>query len=199
MSKLRVLAALCLFALSCAIAQTASAQAVVSPTVYPPPDAIYQRFIGHWTGTLEYRDYSSKDAKDKHVTLPTNLEVALNADGNAMQFHYTYDDGPGKTVRESETISIDLAMNRYLVVSEDGKDRDSYQVAGLDQLQGDTPAHLILEGKGEENGKAVDVRTTIDVSYKSFSILRETKMPGAEFMFRHQYKFERVAEVTPVK
>jgi len=165
---------------------------------------LYSRFIGSWNGKLEYRDFSDAASSPgaptpKRVTLPTMLDVMLSAAGDAMVFHYTYDDGPGKTVQDRETVSLSGSLSRYLEVSEDGKERSEFHATGLSSLQGEAPAHVVLEGKGEENGKAVDVRTTIDINYRTFTILRETRQPGQEFLFRHQYSFERVASAKPVK
>lgn len=156
---------------------------------------LYKRFIGQWKGKLDYRDYSN----DKRVTLPTMLEITLNAPGDAMVFHYTYDDGPGKIVEDREIVSMNAALGRYLEVSDNGKERQEFQAIGLYDLRGEAPAHVVLEGKGEENEKVVDVRITIDISHRTFTILRETKLPGDEFKFRHQYTFDRLAGIKPMK
>ncbi len=216
MNSSRVVAFTCLAILSLPLALLAQAQTAVpvaeaggvplaastaqSLTEAGSPE-LYRRFIGQWSGTLAYRDYSDAANADsgKRVTLPTTLEVTLSPQGGAMIFHYTYDDGPGKIVQENETVWMNATQSRYLEVNADGKERSEYHATGFSGLQGDAPAHVVLEGKGEENSKPVVVRTTLDISYRTFTILRETKLAGKDFLFRHQYKFERLAAAKSVQ
>lgn len=52
---------------------------------------------------------------------------------------------------------------------------------------------LILTGAGTENNRAVEVRTTMNIGRNLVEILRETRIPGEEFKFRHVYTFTRAA------
>jgi hypothetical protein len=154
-------------------------------------EAIYKALTGHWTGYLEYRDYSN----DKRVKLPTVLDVTPTGDAQAVEMKYVYDDGPGKIVKEAETILIDLSGRQYTVQENDGK-KTVYQITQLEGFGSVAEGSLLLSGPGIENDKAVEVRTTIRCTESSLTILRETRLPGGEFKFRHQYAFTRAAPTT---
>jgi hypothetical protein len=151
-------------------------------------EVIYKAMTGHWTGYLEYRDYSN----DKRVRLPTVLDVAPNGDAQSIGLKYVYDDGPGKIVKETETIHIDLGAHQYTVQENDSK-KTVYQIGKLEGFEKDSVGSLLLSGPGIENDKAVEVRTTIRCTESSLTILRETRLPGGEFKFRHQYTFTKAA------
>ncbi len=154
-------------------------------------EVIYKALTGHWTGYLEYRDYSN----DKRMKLPTGLHAAPTGDAQAIELRYVYEDGPGKIVRETETIHIDLDTHQYTVQDNDGK-KTVYQIAQLEGFGSVAEGSLLLSGPGIENDKPVEVRTTIHCTESSLTILRETRLPGGEFKFRHQYTFTRAAPTT---
>jgi hypothetical protein len=147
---------------------------------------VYQTLLGRWSGTLEYRDFGN----DKRVKLPTVLDTSLSADGQGMTFKYVYDDGPGKIVKETETIRVDLAAGTYTVEEDDGG-KTVYKIAKLEGFTDRSGGSLLLSGSGMENKVNVEVRTTIRCTASSLSVLRETRSPGEEFKFRHQYVFTR--------
>jgi len=156
--------------------------------------AVYAALSGHWTGSLEYRDFQT----DKRVTLPTVLEITAVESQSAVQFAYTYDDGPGKIVREKATIRIPDPGNRYIVKDEDGSE-SVYTIASAKGFSGTGSGKLILAGTGTDNNKPVEVRTTLEVTEKSLVILRETKLAGEDFKFRHQYSFARATSEKPAQ
>ena len=57
---------------------------------------------GEWKGALEYKDYQRPD---RRVTLPTDL--VATAEGEASVLSFTYDDGPGKTVRGQQRLAFE--------------------------------------------------------------------------------------------
>lgn len=140
---------------------------------------------GSWAGTLEYRDYRS----DRRVTLPTRLVVTPAGEG-ALSFAYTYDDGPGKVVTSIERITIDREKSTYRVQNGDGSYDATFAANGLAAF-GPASPEIVLAGKGDENGVAVDLRITITASPSSFTMLRESKKPGDDWLFRNQYKLTR--------
>jgi len=142
--------------------------------------------VGSWTGSLEYRDFQN----DKRVTLPTTLEVTPTTDQSAVQFAYTYDDGPGKIVKEKALIRVPATGDQYIVKEEDGSET-VYQITTATGFSGSEGGRLVLNGPGTENKKVVEVRTTLEITPTSLNILRETRLPGEDFKFRHQYKFQR--------
>ena len=156
-------------------------------------EAIYKAMTGDWTGYLEYRDYRN----DKHVKLPTVLDATPAGDAQAIELKYVYDDGPGKIVEETETINIDLDTRQYTVQENDGI-KTVYQIAKLEGFEKSSAGFLLLSGPGIENNQKVEVRTTIHSAERSLTILRETRLPGGEFKFRHQYSLTRAAAtITP--
>jgi hypothetical protein len=143
-------------------------------------------FVGEWTGTLEYRDYSS----DEMVRLPTWLTVT-QLTGNSLQFTYTYDDGPGKTVVEQSTINLDPSANTYTITSGSDHTATTYSVSGLDALLAKGVGVLTLTGKGEENNQPVDVRITLTIGRNIYMFRKETRPAGKDFKFRDGYTFTR--------
>ncbi len=148
--------------------------------------AISAAMVGNWTGVLEYRDYQS----DGRVKLPTWLEI--KTEGQGLRFHYIYDDGPAKVVDEMELVTVDGGKATYTVVSKPGEAGTVYAIAGLEGLKSGR-GKLILTGPGKENDRAVEVRTTLRITRNLLEILRETRLPGEEFKFRHAYTFTRAA------
>ena len=140
---------------------------------------------GSWTGTLEYRDYRS----DKRVTLPTRLVIARAAAGG-LTFSYVYDDGPGKTVTSQDRVTVDAARSTYRVQNADGTYDATFAASGLGEFGPQSPT-VTLIGRGEENGVAVDLRTTIQLGPASLTMLRESRRPGEDWLFRNRYTFNR--------
>jgi hypothetical protein len=150
-------------------------------------DQIYPGFVGDWVGQLEYRDFSN----DSRVFLPTWLTVSPTADGRSLEFAYTYDDGPTKTVKERSLVSIDIAAASATFTSDRGHSSDTYKVGGLMDFAAKTKGTLTLTGTGTENGKKVDVRITIALRRNLYTYQKETRLPGQEFQFRDGYSFTR--------
>lgn len=152
----------------------------------PAPDStpLLRRFAGAWQGTLEYRDFTS----NARVTLPTLLHAKLSADGEAVRLAFTYDDGPGKTVRDGYTLSIDLGEG--ILTKTDAGGADHYRM--LAQANG--MQSWTLWGRGTENETPVDVRETLIVAPNALSWLRETRPGNGAFAFRHAYTFTRKSQ-----
>lgn len=165
---------------------------VAPPSIPSPPGqqtssaAVYHALVGHWVGALEYRDYRS----DKRVMLPTVLDVTAAPDAQSLTFQYVYDDGPGKIVKDRETVRIALGLHEYTVQDDDGS-KTLYQIVKLDGFVETSSGTLSLSGPGIENGQKVEIRTNIRCGANSLTILRESRLPGEEFKFRHEYSFER--------
>ncbi len=141
---------------------------------------------GSWAGTLEYRDFSEPAGSTKRVKLPTWLTIEPTPAG--LAFHYTYDDGPGKTVTETETIQIDAATATYRIAG-----KDTYRITGLETLHSGRGT-LTLTGPGKENDKPVEVRTTIRIGRNILEMQRETAAPGEPLVFRHAYTMVRTEQ-----
>jgi hypothetical protein len=170
----------------------ASAQGQPATGQTPPPslsnlDQIYSGFEGDWVGQLQYRDFGN----DSRVFLPTWLRISRTADGRSLQFDYTYDDGPTKTVKETSLVTMDLAAGTFTVTSNRDHSSDVYKLAGLSEFSAKGRGSLTLTGTGTENDKPVDVRITITVARNLYTYRKETRLAGAEFLFRDAYTFTR--------
>ena len=146
--------------------------------------AYLEALAGSWTGTLEYRDYRS----DRRVTLQTRVVITPSADG--LTFDYVYDDGPGKTVKSVERISIAADLTSYRIRNGDGSYDVTFVAQGLREF-GKASNIVVLEGKGTENDEPVDVRISIVINTDTFSMLRESRRLGADWRFRNHYQFKR--------
>ena len=148
---------------------------------------ICQGFIGEWTGVLEYRDFQSDD----RVKLPTWLTVQASPDGASLDFAYTYDDGPNKIVKEISRVTVDSQTRTFTFTSDRDNSRDVYQLSGIESFAAAGRGTLQLTGSGSENGKKVDVRITIKLGRNSYTYQKETRLAGADFLFRDGYTLVR--------
>ena len=149
----------------------------------PPAPSLAEAFAGAWTGTLDYRDFGN----DRRAVLPTQAIGAAQGDGASVAF--TFDDGPGKTVRS--TVSWTLAPDGRTLTVGQGKDAETMTVV---ERRGGPKAGdltLVAEGRGEENGAAVAVRTILTRRTGELSITRQTQAPGGPFLLRDAYRLAR--------
>jgi hypothetical protein len=151
------------------------------------PAGVYGGLIGDWVGQLEYRDFSDNE----RVFLPTWLTVKLGADGKSVQFAYTYDDGPNKTVKELSTVVLDASAGTATITSDRDHSSDAYKGEGLAEFAKTGRGKLLLTGAGVENDKKVDVRISIVVRRNLYTYQKETRLPDGEFLFRDGYTFTR--------
>ena len=151
------------------------------------PSSVYAGLVGEWVGQLEYLDYSSNE----RVFLPTWLTVKPVADGKSVQFSYTYDDGPNKTVMELSTLVLDASAGIATFTSDRDHSSDTYKVEGLAEFAKTGRGKLMLTGTGVENDKKVDVRITIAVRRNLYTYMKDTRLPGQEFQFRDGYTLTR--------
>ena len=143
---------------------------------------------GSWVGTLEYRDYSD----NSRVKLGTLLRISRPKGEDKLVFRYVYDDGPHKVIQEEDSIEVDLPKNTYKVTSGDGKETSNYSFVGSPKLSVKGYGSFILNGRATENNEAVEIRETFKIGESTLDILRESKLPGKPWLFRHQFIFKRV-------
>ena len=153
----------------------------LQPPAAPAP-ALGALFEGRWTGTLDYRDFTS----DRRVVLPTTAVATRR--GAAGDLALVFDDGPGKTVRSAQSWQL-LADGRLQI--HDG-DNDE-QMSVVEFRAGTQPgeATLVARGHGLENGAAVDVRLVVARRGDRLSISRSTALPGELLLLRDVYLFQR--------
>jgi hypothetical protein len=174
-----------------------------TPLASAPPaqiqSALTQSLTGDWTGVLEYRDYSEPETSTKRVQLPTWLHVAP-ADGT-LTWYYIYDDGPNKTVDETQHITLDVAAGTYTIANDHNR-TEIYKVTGYTGLSSGRGT-LVLLGPGTDNNKPVETRLTLTVRRNLLQLTEENRPPTgtAPFSFRHSYTFTRATapKVTPTR
>lgn len=156
-----------------------------------------QALLGQWTGVLEYRDYSEPPGSTKRVQLPTWLTVTKEA--GVLTEHFVYDDGPGKTVESSQTITLDVGSKTY-TEQEASKPAQTSRVAGFETLK-DGRGEIILLGHGLDNSKLAETRTTLTIRRNLLSWLDEVRPANTQepFTFRHRYTFTRAVAPTVSK
>lgn len=132
---------------------------------------------GDWAGTLDYRDYSD----DSRSTLPTLMQ----SDGQVLA--WTYDDGPKKTVRSSETWKFDGA-GRSLTITSGSNTPDQWQVVESRASADGSSVTIVLDGVIEENGRRVIARKILTRDGKRLRITKLTRGAGEPFLMRQSYE-----------
>jgi C-terminal processing protease CtpA/Prc len=130
---------------------------------------------GNWAGTLDYRDYGN----DGRVTLPT----LMTATGLTMA--WTFDDGPGKTVRSAETWAVSPDGKTLTITG--GKSQETMAVAELRRSPSGAVT-LVADGRGSENGVMVMVRTILTRDKGVLRLTRMSRTAGQPFIMRHSYQ-----------
>jgi hypothetical protein len=145
----------------------------------PPP--LGDVFAGRWGGALDYRDFTT----DQRVILPTTLQAT--GDKQSATLAFAFDDGPGKIVHSTETWRLSDDQQTLRV------DGDAFHVT---ERRGGTAADdltLVAEGRGEENGHAVDVRMVLTRRGETLSAARLTRGPGEPYLLRHACSLRALA------
>lgn len=143
--------------------------------VADPSALIAQALHGRWSGTLDYRDYRN----DQRTTLPTVL------DSDGLTLNWTFDDGPGKTVRSSERWSFDNA-GQSLIITSGGK-RTRYRISELTSVGDGKGVTLVLDGEATENGNTVTARLILTKSGPKLRLTKMTRQVGELFLMRNSY------------
>ncbi|MDE1149558.1 MAG: hypothetical protein PW843_23640 [Azospirillaceae bacterium] len=140
--------------------------------------ALGAALAGTWTGTLDYRDYGT----DRRVILPTGLSVT---GGRVPALTFTFDDGPGKTVRSRETWSLDVGR-RVWCIAGDGP-AHCHRIVEYRSGPGPTDVTLVAEGRGEENGRGVKLRLILARRGGTLSFSTQSAPDGQPLVMRHAY------------
>ncbi|WP_156255090.1 S41 family peptidase [Sandarakinorhabdus oryzae] len=135
---------------------------------------------GNWAGTLDYRDYGN----DGRVTLPTLMSA------KGLTIAWTFDDGPGKTVRASEAWSFSPDGKTLSITS--GKARETMAVVELRRSPAGAVT-LVADGRGNENGQSVMVRTILTRDGHVLRLTRMSRSAGQPLIMRHSYQLRAIA------
>lgn len=157
-----------------------------APAALPTRPALYGALAGNWVGSLEYKDYSKPNTR---VTLPTKIGVSYTADSSALLMHFTYDDGPGKIVEDDDRFAANATVTSIAWGGAKAATPQQYTVTDGAGAKGRIA--IVLQGEGEDDNKPATIRETITVSADTLRILKETRVKGGEFAFRHGYVMRR--------
>ncbi len=135
---------------------------------------------GDWTGTLEYRDYSD----DSRETLPALMQ------SNGQVLAWTFDDGPGKTVRSSETWAFD-ATGQMLTITSGSNAPDPWRVVESRTSGDGASITIVLEGESLENGRTVIARKILTRDGNRLRITKQTRVAGEPFLMRQSYELRQ--------
>lgn len=155
------------------VARSAAAQARLNPGT-----TLAEALKGHWIGTLDYRDYGN----DGRTILPTTLD----ADGASLS--WTYDDGPGKTVRSIETWAFDPTEQTLTI--RDGKSVSRAHISEFRKSL-DGGLTMVIDGSVTENGKKGFSRMILTLDKGTLRLTQLSRTPRAPFLMRHSYELRR--------
>ncbi len=157
--------------------------AVAQGLLTPPADTatvVAKALAGDWSGTLDYRDYSD----DTRETLPTLMH------GDEQVLAWTFDDGPGKTVRSSETWAFDAA-GQSLTITAGTNAPDQWRVVEARVSADGASLTLVLEGESTENGRSVIARKILTRDGNRLRITKQTRVAGELFLMRQSYELRQ--------
>lgn len=135
---------------------------------------------GKWTGTLDYRDYSA----DTREALPTTMQ----SDGQALA--WTFDDGPGKTVKSSERWTFD-ATGELLAITAGTNAPEQWRVMESRASADGASLTIVLDGASIENGRKVLARKILSRDGDRLRITKQTRVAGEPFLMRQSYELRQ--------
>lgn len=146
--------------------------------------------VGLMQGELEYRDYSDSS----HRTIPSWSHMSPIGTTGAFRQRTVYDDGPGNTIYTTDVLHI--VGNRWMEgdgaeSGETGTPESTFRITSRRRTA--TGQQLVLLGKGMDDNKTVDFRFTVTLGDTIFNRVKEFRLPGQEYVWRHEYRYRRVA------
>lgn len=135
---------------------------------------------GDWSGTLDYRDYR----KDTRETLPTLMQ----SDGKLIS--WTFDDGPDKIVRSSETWVLDAA-GRTVTITTGKNAPELWRVVEARTTAEGASLTIVLEGESVENGRTGFARKILTRDGNRLRITKQTRVAGEPFLMRQSYELRQ--------
>lgn len=143
---------------------------------------------GLMRGALEYRDYS-----DGHrVVLPTWLHTSPMGTTGEFRQRTIYDDGPGNTIYSTDVIRV----NGDTWVEGEGGDEGqpgtrptTLRIVSRSRVGNNR--RYVLRGSGMDDNKRVAFRYTVTLGDTVSNRLKEFRLPGRSWEYRHEYHFAR--------
>ncbi|UXH76042.1 hypothetical protein [Roseateles amylovorans] len=148
----------------------------------PKPLAFLESALGHWAGTLTYRDYQKPD---RMVTLKTVMTASLAAP-DELALYYVFDDGPGKTVYSYERMKFDLAGHQMIWNTGISKpNRVEYKISARPAQDGGTA----LDFEKAEDGQTDQYAW--EVTPRSWRLTKYEVSGSAEKRLRSKYELAK--------
>ena len=146
--------------------------------------------VGLMRGELEYRDYQS----ERHVKLPTWVHTSPIGNTGAFRVRTVYDDGPGKTIYSPDEVRV--VGNEWLEGSggEDGatsSEQTTLRIASRRAVP--SGQQFVLLGSGMDDNKPVAFRYTVTMGRNVSRRLKEFRLAGKAWEYRHEYRLSRAA------
>ncbi len=159
-------------------------------TPWTPVRSPLAPLIGLMQGELEYRDYSD----GSHRTIPSWSHISPIGTSGAFRQRTVYDDGPGNTIYSTDVLRMD--GNRWLEgegveSGEVGTPESTYRIASRRRVP--SGEELVLLGTGMDDNKSVDFRFTVTLGDTIFNRVKEFRLPGQDYVWRHEYRYRRTA------
>lgn len=157
-------------------------------TSWQRPDSPLSATIGLMRGELEYRDYGS----GARVLLPTWIHTAPIGGSGAFRQRTVYDDGPGKTIYSADVLRVTGA--KWVEgggTNEDGTPSELTTLRIVSRQRVPAGVRFELRGRGTDDRKPVEFRYRVTLSDTSATRLKEFRLPGQSWQYRHDYRFSR--------
>lgn len=145
-----------------------------------PATVLATAMAGSWSGTLDYRDYGN----DGRVVLPTTLNVS------GLKLHWTFDDGPGKSVSSIETWALN--SNGKGLIVRNGKVRTRVRIVAFD-TDSNGGITVVADGNVRENGAPAISRKILTRAGDTLRLTQMTRVAGEPYIMRHSYEMRRIA------
>ena len=144
--------------------------------------------IGLMRGVLEYRDYQG----GSRVLLPTWVHTSPIGTTGAFRVRTVYDDGPGNTIYSPDVVRV--VGDRWIEGSggEDGATTEAQTTLRItSRRRVPEGERLLLRNRGMDDDKAVEFRYTVIVGRNVSRRLKEFRLPGTPWEYRHEYRLSR--------
>jgi hypothetical protein len=147
--------------------------------------------VGLMRGELEYRDYSS----GRQVLLPTSVHLSPMGTSGSFRQRIIYDDGPDNTIYSSDELRV--VGDRWIegntaAGGETAEGQTTFRIVSRRQTA--EGLQLVLRGRGMDDGKPVEFRYTVTIGASASKRLKEFRLPGKPWEYRHEYRFRRADE-----
>jgi hypothetical protein len=157
-------------------------------TPWTPMRSPLAPIVGLMQGELEYRDYSDGSRQ----IIPSWVHTSPIGISGAYRQRVVYDDGPGKTLYSTDVLRV--TGSRWLegdgvASGELSTPASNYRIASRRRVA--AGEQLVLLGTGMDDNKAVDFRFTVTLGPTIFTRVKEFRLPGQAYTWRHEYRYRR--------